>query len=90
VTAQADDLQFAPDALAVIAAIFFLVGGKAGAGRIPAFFGAGHDPPLSVRSVPSSFVGTGKFGAATDAEDSSSNSYANTSKISGCSTLIYS
>ena len=48
VAAQAGDLYPVPDALTVVAAIFLVFGGRAGAGRIRAFLGLIHNPPLSV------------------------------------------
>jgi hypothetical protein len=60
VLAQAHDLHLASDAFAVVAAIFLLFGGRAGTGRICAFFGGGcHHAPLPV--CPASFH-TGQHG----------------------------
>jgi len=50
---QAIDLGSVSDALAVGAAILRFFRGWAGAGRIRAFLGAGHNPPLAVRLLPS-------------------------------------
>ena len=50
--AEAHDLHFASHALAVVAAVFLLIGGKAGTGHIRAFLWAKHSPPLSVHPEP--------------------------------------
>jgi len=56
VAAQAEDLQFVPDALAVVATELLLFLGEASAGHIRAFLRirrkTQHNPPLPIRSAP--------------------------------------
>jgi hypothetical protein len=83
VAAQAVDFASVPDAFTVGAAIFPLLGGRAGAGSIRAFlWGIGHSSPSPVPSVPFCSRHT-NFAAGTDARDSSANSSTRTSKIGG-------
>jgi hypothetical protein len=51
VAAQAEDLHFVPDALAMVATVLLLFLGKASTGRIRAFLWIRHNSPLPIRSA---------------------------------------